>query len=204
MVMKYLLPGRAAKKVAAAHGLELETGSESPVGGFVLYGSGHSQKTKRRMWRTGGTARVFDYQYDVMVNGAEDIETDTKKFTGALVDLPFSAPHTVLERETVTSKLVAWAGGPGDIEIDVPEFDSRFKVRSVDEGFVRTLLSPEVIGWMMHGDTVGSSMKYELRGSRLLCLSKRRTVDDFPALLDWATDFVKLAPPGLAQPETPS
>lgn len=193
--------GRAAKKVAAAHGLELDATKYEAPSSYALLSMGTARRTLREMRQPGGGASVFDFDCNVtVVNHAEDQDdVKVKRFTCALVDVPFVAPHTLLRRESRGSRFVAWAGGPSDMQIGVAEFDRRHKVQAVDEDFARTLLDPNVVGWVLHADEVGTSMMFEFLGNKLLCMSKQRPVADFPAMLDWAVGFLGVAPAVLAE-----
>jgi len=193
--------GRAAKKVAAEHGLELDTKKYTAPTSYALLSMGTSRRTLRKMANPAGGASVFDFDCNVTVhNGAEEQDdVKVKRFTCALIDVPFVAPHTLLRRESRGSRFVAWVGGPADMQIGVDEFDKRHKLQTVDEDFARTLLDPSVVGWALHADEVGKSMMFEFLGNKLLCMSKQCPVADFPAMLDWAVDFVRLAPPALAE-----
>lgn len=191
---------RTAKKVAAKHNLTLDSSSYQAPTSYALMSRGSKRSTHRTMTNTAGDVRVFDFDCVVQVSNRGDEEDSMKveSFTCALVDLPFVAPHTVLRRESFGSRFVAWASGPGDIQIGNNDFDKRFKMQTLDAEFTRTLLDPNVINWMLRGDDVGKSMMFELLGDRLLCMSKKRSVGDFPAILDWAAGLLEVAPPALA------
>ena len=191
---------RTAKKVAAKHNLALDSSSYQAPTSYALMSKGSKRSTHRKMTNTAGNASIFDFDCVVTVSnpGDDDDSMKVEYFTCTLVDLPFMAPHTVLRRESFGSRFVAWAGGPGDTQIGNDDFDKRFKMQTLDAEFTRALLDLNVVNWMLRGDDVGKSMMFEFLGNKLLCMSKKRSVGDFPAMLDWAARLLEVAPPALA------
>lgn len=195
MVFGDLGRNRSAKKLAAEHHLVLDTDTTAPPRLSVL--SGQDSKVTRTLQRPGAPCRVFDFQRSRLEQGHDDeFEKKIDRYTCALIELPFAAPQTLFGRESVTTKLTGRVGGARDIKIGHAAFDRRYTVRTLDEEFLRELMTEQTIAWFMFGDTVGST-EFELRSGYLVARSKRRPISDYPAILDWAAEFVTLVPPML-------
>ncbi|MCL2423392.1 MAG: DUF3137 domain-containing protein [Micrococcales bacterium] len=74
--------------------------------------------------------------------------TDRTYFGVVVLQLPAPLPNVAVEREGFGARIAKFFGGE-DIEIGSPAFDSAFRVRSDDPEFVRTLLTPDLVAWLM-------------------------------------------------------
>jgi hypothetical protein len=192
-----------AEQLAAQHGFIVDTSTKSPPPQqFDLFGMGSSKKVSFQFWRSGEQDSVFNYQF---TTGSGKNKT-THYRTLALVQLPFAAPHTKIGPEGF------WSGvgrmvGVRDIEIESAEFNDQYRVTGDDERFAVAFLDHQMLTWLLSSQSGQGSIKFELWGSWLLCVSDRIDMDLMFGFLDWAqnvrshipTVLTSLYPSGSAQ-----
>lgn len=182
-VKQYLERQQARMRaVAAAAGLQVDVSSKKPPDlDFDLFAKGSGKRVKAQMWRAGEQDSVFQYQY---TEGSGDNST-TYQLTVALVALPFRAPHTVISTENLWSRMKR-AVGIRDIEVESPEFNDKYHVRSDDERFAITLLDPPTIAWMLSPHSGAGTITFELSGPWMLCYAKQLDIERLPEMLTWS------------------
>lgn len=171
-----------ARAVAARHGLQIDTSTKKPPPlPFDLFDRGGSKKLRFQMWRVGEQDSVFQYQYTV---GSGD-DSRTYKMTGALVEVPFEAPHLTISTENWWTKMKR-AVGLRDVELESPQFNDRYHVRCADERFAVTLLDPSMIAWMLSPSSGQGSVSFEFGGPWMLAYTQQLDIEELPGLLAWA------------------
>lgn len=172
-----------AKAVAAQHGLQIDVSKQKPPAGFDfdLFGQGSSKQVRHQMWRPGEADSVFQYQY---TTGSGE-NSQTHRFTGAQVILPFRGPKMSIATETwwTRAKRVV---GMRDIEIESPEFNDRYHVRCADERFAVTLLDHDMIAFMLSESSGLGTVTFEIAGDRMLCYGDQIELERLPEMLSWA------------------
>jgi hypothetical protein len=124
-----------ARAVPAAAGLNIDLDSKGPPPApFDLMRNGRSRKVNLHMWPTGSQDSVFHYRYTT----GSGKNQHTYRFTCALIDVPFHAPHVTIGPDAFWSNLGQMVG-IRDIEVESPEFNERYRVSSDDERFAVTL-----------------------------------------------------------------
>jgi hypothetical protein len=190
---------RSARKLAAEHGLVLDAEKTAPPP-FALLELGQRQKVTRRLGRPGSPACVFDFETKI----AEDDEHGdpsfrTDRYTCAMTDVDFSAPHTLLLPEQLVTKWTGRAAHERDVQLGDEDFDRRYTVRTSDETFVRTLLDERVLPWVMAGPASGNKTRFEFRGHQVLVRVQRRSLTDYPVILDWLDAFATVVPAAVTE-----
>jgi hypothetical protein len=192
-----------AEQLAAQHGFIVDTSTKGPPPQqFDLFGLGSSKKVSFQFWRSGEQDSVFNYQF---TTGSGKNKT-THYRTLALVQLPFAAPHTKIGPEGFWSS-VGRMVGVRDIEVESAEFNDQYRVTGDDERFAVALLDHQMLAWLLSSQSGQGSIKFELWGSWLLCVSDRIDMDRMFGFLDWAqnvrahmpTVLTSLYPSGSAQ-----
>lgn len=171
------------RAVADRHGLVVDVTTKPPPSlAFDLFRQGTGRRVTDQMWRSGQPDSVFQYEYKV----GSGQQTQTYRHTAALVGLPFVAPHLVISTENwwTRAKRVV---GVRDVEVESPDFNSRYHVTCRDERFAITLLDPPMIAWMLSPQSGRGSITYEFGGSWLLCHGDQLQVEQLPGMLEWAT-----------------
>lgn len=79
--------------------------------------------------------------------------------------------------------------GIRDVEVESPAFNERYRVSCDDERFAVTLLDHQMIAWMVGDSSGGGTIRFELLGNSLLCISEPVDVDHMPAMLGWASQI---------------
>ncbi len=183
-----------AAALAARHGFLHDARKKPPPPQrFDLFTAGRSQQVRNQLWRAGESDSVFDYQYET---GGDN--STTRRFTCALVHVPFDAPHTKIGAENF------WSGlgrrlGIRDIEVESPRFNDRHQVTSDDERFAVTLLDGRTIDWFLHHSLHSpTTMNLEFRGPWMLCIIGRIPTERCFGFLDWATTIPAHLPAVLA------
>ena len=170
------------RAVAAAAGLEVDVSSKRPPPiGFDLFDDGSSRKVRPQMWRAGEPDSVFQYEYTVKSGES----SRTYRFTAALVELPFSAPHLTISTETWWSRAKRVVG-LRDIEIESPDFNDRYHVRCRDQRFAVALLDPPMIGWMLSPSSGQGTVTFEFLGHWMLYHCDQLALEQLPPMLTWA------------------
>ena len=170
------------RAVAEAAGLQVDTSTKKPPGlDFDLFDPGNRKKVTAQMWRPGEQDSVFQYQYTV---SSGDSST-THRFTVALVELPFTAPHLRIGTESWWSKAKRIVG-VRDIEVESPRFNDRYHVRCADERFAISLLDPPMIAYLLSPQSGGGTVTFELRDRWMLCHCDPLKIDGLPGMLAWA------------------
>ncbi len=170
-----------AEQLAARHGFSVDTSAKGPPPQqFDLFGMGNSKKVSFQFWRAGEQDSVFEYQF---TTGSGKNRT-THYRTLALIALPFAAPHTKIGPEGF------WSGvgrmvGVRDIEVESAEFNDQYRVTGDDERFAIALLDHQMLAWLLSSQSGRGSIKFELWGSWLLCVSDRIEMDRMFGFLDW-------------------
>lgn len=176
------LAAAEAQRLAAQYGFLCDVkAKQPPPQQFDLFRAGSSRRLSYHFWRPEEQDSVFQYQY---TTGSGD-DRRTHDFTCALVALPFNAPHTKIGPESFLAG-IGKALGIRDIEVESPEFNDAFKVSSDDPRFAIALLDQPMIAWMLSSESGRGSIRFELWGSWLLCISsKRLEVERMFGYLDW-------------------
>lgn len=170
------------RAVAEAAGLQVDTSTKKPPAlGFDLFDAGSRKKVSAQMWRAGEHDSVFQYQYTV---SSGDSST-TYRFTAALVEVPFTAPHLRIGTENWWSKAKRIVG-VRDIEVESARFNDRYHVRCSDERFAISLLDPPMIAYLLSEQSGGGTVTFEFRDRWMLCHCDQLKVDDLPGTLAWA------------------
>ncbi len=112
--------------------------------------------------------------------------------------MPFDAPHLRIGPEGFWSNL-GQIIGIRDIEIESPEFNERYRVSSDDERFAVTLLDHEMIAWMLSDSSGAGTIRFELLGTQLLCISDQLDVEQMPGMLGWASQIRQHLPAVLTE-----
>ncbi len=172
----------AATSLATAHGFRVDVGPKSPPPQeFDLFDVGSSKQVWFHFWRPGEQDSVFDYRYTTGSGKNRQVH----HHTCALISLPFAAAHTKIGPEGFWSG-VGRAIGLRDIEVESPEFNSRYRVTGDDERFAVTLLDQPMIAWLLSERSGGGRVRFELWGPWLLCVSDRLDIEQHFGFLDWA------------------
>lgn len=183
-----------ARAVATAAGLNVDVDTkEPPPAPFDLFERGRSRRVAFHMWATGSSDSVFQYRYTT----GSGKNQHTYRFTCALIDVPFHAPHVTIGPEGFWSNLGQMIG-IRDVEVESPEFNERFRVSSDDERFAVTLFDHRMIAWMLGGSSGAGTIRFELLGPQLLCISDPLEVEEMPGLLAWACQIREQLPRVLA------
>ena len=172
-----------ARAVAAQHGLHVDVSKQQPPPhfDFDLFDRGHSKQVRYQMWRDGEPDSVFQYQY---TTGSGD-NSRTYRMTGAQVVVPFRGPHLSIATENWWTK-VKRVVGMRDIEIESPEFNDRYHVRSADERFAVTLLDHGMIAYMLSPASGMGTVTFEFNHDRMLCYGDQVELEQLPSMLTWA------------------
>ena len=183
------------RSVAVAHGLEVDVSTKKPPPiDFNLFDTGSSKKVNAQMWRAGEHDSVFQYQYTV----SSGENSSTYKFTAALIDVPFLAPHLTISTENWWSKMKR-AVGLRDIEVESPQFNEHYHVRCSDDRFAITLLDPTMIGWMLSPSSGRGSITFEFLGPWMLCHGSQLKIEELPGMLAWAQSARRQLPAVLTE-----
>ncbi len=170
------------RAIAAQHGLQVDVGTKKPPKlEFDLFDNGSSKKVRAQMWRAGEQDSVFQYEYTVKSGES----SNTYRFTAALIQIPFRAPHLTISTENWWSKIKR-AVGMRDIEVESPQFNDRYQVRCNDDRFAITLLDPPTIAWLLSAGSGEGSVTFEFGGTWLLCHCDQLDVERLPGMLTWA------------------
>lgn len=170
------------RDVATRAGLQVDTSTKKPPPiDFDLFDRGSRKKVKAQMWRAGENDSVFQYQYTVKSGD----DSTTYRFTAALLEVPFTAPHLTICEENWWSKMKRVVG-MRDVEVESPEFNERYLIECQDERFAITLLDPPMIAWMLSPDSGRGTVTFELTGRWMLCHSEQLPLVDLPGMLAWA------------------
>ena len=179
-----------ARVVAAAAGLNIDVDTKGPPPApFDLMQRGRSRKVSFHMWPTGSQHSVFQYRYTT----GSGKNRCTYRFTCALIDVPFDAPHLTIGPEGFWSNLGQMVG-IRDVEVESPEFNERYRVSSDDERFAVTLLDHQMIAWMLSDSSGSGSIRFELLGTQLLCIRDPLDIDQMPEFLSWAAQIREQMP----------
>ena len=89
---------------------------------------------------------------------------------------------------------IARSVGMRDIEVESPEFNRTYRVRSDDERFAITLLDPPMIAWMLEPASGRGSVELELGGRYLLCVVDQLSLEQMFGFHDWAQQFLSKMP----------
>lgn len=170
------------RAIAEAAGLHVDTSTKSPPAlGFDLFDPGRRKKVSAQMWRAGEQDSVFQYRYTVQSGD----NSKTYRFTVALVEVPFRAPHLRIGTENWWSKAKRIVG-MRDVEVESTAFNDRYHVRCDDERFAIALLDPPMIAWMLSPQSGGGTVTFEFRDRWMLCHCDQLKADDLPGMLAWA------------------
>jgi len=170
------------RAIAEAAGLQVDTSTKPPPQlGFDLFDPGKRKKVTAQMWRAGEQDSVFQYRYTVQSGDS----SKTYRFTAALVEVPFRAPHLKIGTENWWSKAKRIVG-MRDIEVESAAFNDRYHVRCDDERFAISLLDPPMIAWMLSPQSGGGTVTFEFRDRWMLCHCDQLKVAELPGMLAWA------------------
>jgi len=184
-----------ARAVAAAAGLNIDVDTKSPPPApFDLMQRGRSRKVSFHMWPTGSQDSVFHYRYTTGSGKSQR----TFRFTCALIDVAFNAPHLTIGPEGFWSNLGQMVG-IRDIELESPEFNERYRVSCDDERFAVTLLDHQMIAWLLSDSSGSGSIRFELLGSQLLCIGDPLDIEEMPGMLAWAAQIRQHMPKVLVE-----
>lgn len=171
-----------ARRVASAAGLRVSAGDKRrPRVGFDHFDVGSDRTVSLHMWQAYTSDGVFRYEYTV----DSGKHSKTHVSTCAMVETSFDAPQLRIGPESFFAGLGRLVG-VRDIEIESPEFNDRYRVRCDDERFAIAFLDHEMIAWMLTPASGAGTIRFELLGSSMLCVSDELTVESMPAFLRWA------------------
>ena len=183
------------RAVAAAAGLQVDTSTKKPPAlGFDLFDPGRGKKVSAQMWRAGEQDSVFQYRYTVQSGD----NSKTYRFTAALVEVPFRAPHLRIANENWWSKAKRIVG-MRDVEVESAAFNDRYHVRCDDERFAISLLDPPMIAWMLSPQSGGGTVTFEFRDRWMLCHCDQLKTDELPGMLAWAQSVRERLPAVLTE-----
>jgi hypothetical protein len=173
-----------AAAIALAHqrGYQIEVADKPPPDlPFDVFEIGGSRRVSYQIWRPGSHDSAFQYRYTT--GSGKNKQTHQRSCT--LVEVPFDAPHLVIGPEGF------WSGigkmiGIRDIEVESPQFNSRYRVRCADERFAITLLDAPMIAWMLTPQSGGGTVTFELGGRWMLCWGDRLEFAQLFGFLEWA------------------
>lgn len=134
-------------------------------------------------WK-GRDVRVFDYSLAK--------SDDREEWTCVDVALDHAAPAVHVARRSPLNRL-ARMFGRRDIELDDPEFDRAFQVRSEEEARARALLSAGLRGRILE-KAPPFRFVMQTKDRRLLFCALRLPLEDRAALLDAASEVVDAFP----------
>jgi hypothetical protein len=184
-----------AKAVAAEAGLSIDVGpKEPPTSPFDVMERGTSKAVWFHMWPPSGGDSVFRYQYTTGTGK----NRSTSRYTCALVPVPFNAPHLTIGPEGFWSSLGQMVG-IRDVEIESAVFNDRYRVSCDDERFAITLLDHDMIAWLLSPSSGGGTVRFELVGNGLLCVSDELPFEQMPSLLAWASQVRQHLPEVLSE-----
>jgi hypothetical protein len=149
----------------------------------------------------GGPVWLFDYTYfteSTSYNSSTGTTSTSRHdhyFSCALAELGRAVPPMRVAREGFFSS-IARGMGFEDVEVGVPEFDRRFKVKATDPQIARQLLDPAVQQWL---GSLQERMVFELSDRWMLAYTKQRSIDELAPLLEAATTLRERLP-GTAGP----
>lgn len=170
------------RAVASSAGLEVDVSAKRPPRmAFDLFDEGSGKRVRPQMWRAGESDSVFQYEYTVKSGES----STTHRFTAALVEVPFDAPHLTISTETWWSRAKRVVG-LRDIEIESPHFNDRYQVRCRDERFAVALLDPPMIAWMLTPASGYGAVTFEFLDRWMLCHCDQIELEQLPAMLAWA------------------
>lgn len=140
----------------------------------------------------GTPARIFQYWYS-RSSGSDDHRT-THHYTCGLIQIPAEAPHLVLYRENLFTRIGRKLGF-GGVQVGPEEFDRTFRVRCKDEQFARLFLTPELRNWLVG---LEGRWAFEVLGRHLLCMRRGRLrPDDVSEVVTVLTGIHHRLPPSL-------
>jgi len=171
-----------AERLAAQHGFNVDTSTKGPPPQqFDLFGMGSSQQVSFQFWRHGEQDSVFQYRFTTGSGKNRTVHLRTV----ALVELPFLAPHTKIGPEGFWSGIGRMVG-MRDIEVESAQFNEQYRVTGDDERFAVALLDHQMLAWLLSSQSGQGSIKFELWGPWLLCVSDRIDMNRMFGFLDWA------------------
>jgi len=143
----------------------------------------------------GDRVWVFDYTYYTESHNSDGgTSRHDHYFSCAVIELPAAGlPPTRVSREGFFSK-IARGIGIEDVEVGVPEFDRRFKIKAASPDHARELLDPGVQQWLM---MLPEEINFEVEDRLLLAYSKQRPLDEVRPLLDAVTSLRMQLPRGV-------
>lgn len=188
---------RHAAAVAAEAGLDVDLTIRTPRSlGFDLTNPNRGATAHFLMRRPGTPDAVFRLQYK---RHPWTDRSSTFYFTCVLLPmLPFHAPHLTIGPEGFWSG-VGRVVGARDIEVESPQFNRRYRVRCDDERFAVTLLSHEMLAWMLRESDRGRTIRFEVVGGRLLWVADGLPIAQQPQLLREAADIRSHLPKVLSE-----
>jgi hypothetical protein len=165
---------------------------------FHIFQRGHSQyayNTLDGAIEIGGAAwpaRMGDFHYEETSSNGKQTTTHNYEFSYLMADLPFrEVPDLVIRREGMFDKIKG-AFGFDDIDFESAEFSRRFYVSSPDKRFAYSVISPQMMEFMLANESPGILIR-----SGRCCLSdgdNTWTPTDFQAQLAWLRQFFDLWP----------
>jgi hypothetical protein len=200
-------PARAAalKAFAESNGLEFnqDVDQEFMDPGFFVFGmgtdevKGFAENVMDGDW-DGYPIREFDYS----VIGVEEIGvpilitgTDTIEYSVAMIPIEASAslPYVRVLKKDLTKRLEDDLArinhlhvDHGEVESGMRDFDHHFETRSSDPGFVKALLSQDLLETVLEA---GTDFAYEVWDNGLVVYASQLKADEVPKLLNTGKSF---------------
>ncbi len=179
-----------ARLMAAERGFHLDTDkTEPPDEPFALFDAGRSRQASYRLWRDDSAVSAFQYRYATGSGKTRQVH----EFSCVLAPTPFFAPHLRIEPEGMMSAIGRMVG-IRDIEVESPEFNRLYRVRSDDERFAITLLDHEMITWMLDATSGRGAVCFEFGGSWMLASIRKMSFEELFGFYDWASWAVDHTP----------
>ena len=145
------------------------------------------------MWATGSQDSVFRYRYTT----GSGKNQHTYRFTCALIDVPFNAPHLTIGPEGFWSNL-GQIVGIRDIEVESPEFNDRLP-GEVRRRAVRDHARRPPDDRLDARSGGAGAVRFELLGRQLLCISDELDIEQMPGMLGWTAQIRQHLPAVLTE-----
>jgi hypothetical protein len=155
---------------------------------FPLFTKGVGRRVENVMWgeRDGVPLRAFDYWYYTETSDTKGNRSrQYHRYTCAAMVIAADCPSLRIGHEDFMTRL-GGALGFHDIGLEYDDFNREFRVRWEDEKFAFSLLDGHMMELLLR---VGSIDALEIVGPFVLITTGKLASEDWPALIDTATQF---------------
>src|SRR6266550_384743 len=158
---------------------------------FELFSRGIEQTCENFV--TGSMKRfdlvAFDFLYRQRVDSdgepGNDVRSEPIRFSCAVATIDGSRPHMVIEPAS-TARLDRAGGEP--VRLEWGDFNSRYRVVSLDRAFAPALLDLALMAWLVD-DAPDLPLTWEIQRDQVLCRAPNLAPKDFALLLRALPEF---------------